>query len=118
MEYKYKKSKNILERQNEAKEIIEKYPQRVPVICERDPTCELEEIQKKKYLVPYDMTGSQFSFIIRQKLRLTKESALFILINGKVSIVGNQTMSEIYQTYKDAEDNFLYITYTSQLTWG
>lgn len=118
MEYQYKKSKLLLERQNEAKEVIEKYPQRIPVICERDPGSTLEEIQKKKYLVPYDMTVSQFSFIIRQKLRLTKESALFLLVNGKVSIVGNQTMSEIYQTHKDIEDGFLYITYTSQLTWG
>lgn len=118
MEYQYKKAKNLLERQNEAREIIEKYPQRVPVICERDQSSTLEDIQKKKYLVPYDMTGSQFSFIIRQKLRLTKESALFLLVNGKVSIVGNQTMSEIYQMHKDVEDNFLYITYTSQLTWG
>ena len=118
MEYQYKKTKTLLERQNEAKEIIEKYPQRIPVICERDPSSTLEDIQKKKYLVPYDMTVSQFSFIIRQKLRLTKEAALFLLVNGKVSIVGNQTISEAYQTHKDIDDSFLYITYTSQLTWG
>lgn len=51
------------------------------------------------------------------KLELAKESALFLLVNGKISIVGNQTMSEIYQNHKD-NDGFLYITYTSQLTWG
>ena len=60
------------------------------------------------------MTVSQFSFIIRRKLELAKEAALF----GKVSIVGNQTMSEVYENHKDTEDGFLYITYTSQLTWG
>ena len=64
------------------------------------------------------MTVSQFSFIIRRKIELAKESALFLLVNGKVSIVGNQTMSEVYENNKDIEDGFLYITYTSQLTWG
>ena len=64
------------------------------------------------------MTVSQFSFIIRRKLELAKEAALFLLVNGKVSIVGNQTMSEVYENNKDTEDGFLYITYTSQLTWG
>ena len=118
MEFKYVKENDLLVRQSEASKIVEKYPQRIPVICERDPTSTLEEITKTKYLVPFDMTVSQFSFIIRKKLRLTKESALFFLVDGKISIVGNQTMSEIYQLHKNKDDGFLYIAYSSQLTWG
>lgn len=118
MDYQYKSTESLLERQTEANSIIGKYPLRIPIICEKDQNSLIPDIQKKKYLVPYDMTVSQFSFIIRRKLELAKEAALFLLVNGKVSIVGNQTMSEVYENHKDTEDGFLYITYTSQLTWG
>ena len=46
-------------RQEEAQRIKEKYPTRIPVICE----ClggEVPDIDRKKYLVPADLTMAQF----------------------------------------------------------
>jgi hypothetical protein len=76
------------------------------------------DIDKNKYLVPNDLTVSQFSFIIRKRLSLDKSSALFLLVNGKNSITGDSALSEIYEKYKDPDDGFLYISYTGEIMWG
>src|SRR5690606_7182923 len=105
-------------RKAESLKIKEKYPDRVPIICEKDPKSKLAEIDKNKYLVPVDLTVSQFSFIIRKRLSLDKSSALFLLVNGKSSITGDSTLTEIYEKYRDPEDGFLYISYTGEIIWG
>ena len=42
-----------------------KYPDRVPVIVERLPKAQIGDLDKKKYLVPVDLTIGQFYFLIR-----------------------------------------------------
>ena len=63
------------------------------------------------------MNVSQFESLIRKKLKLYKESALFFVVNGKYAIIGTQLFYEIYEKYKD-EDGFLYIAYSNELIWG
>jgi GABA(A) receptor-associated protein len=43
-----------------------KYPDRIPVICEKALKSNLEDIDKKKYLVPSDLTVGQFVYVIRK----------------------------------------------------
>jgi GABA(A) receptor-associated protein len=89
MEFEFKKTNpNAEKRKEESKKIREKYPDRVPVICEKDPKSKMKNIDKTKYLVPNDLTVSQFSYIIRKRLELDKSSALFLLVSGKHSITG------------------------------
>lgn len=89
MEFKFRKiNPDISIRKQEAIKILENYPNRIPIICEKDPKCKLNEIDKTKYLVPNDLTLSQFTFIVRKRLQLDKNSALFLLINGKHAISG------------------------------
>lgn len=64
------------------------------------------------------MTIAQFSFIIQKKLNLEKEAPLFLLVSGKHSLTGTQTMNEVYEKYKNVEDDFLYIAYGNELIWG
>lgn len=48
-------------RQREASKILEKYPDRIPVIVERHPDAkesEIVDIDKKKFLVPPDLNGN------------------------------------------------------------
>jgi GABA(A) receptor-associated protein len=119
MNFKFKqKTPDASARRAESLKIKEKYPDRVPIICEKDPKSTLMEIDKNKYLVPNDLTVSQFSFIIRKRLALDKSSALFLLVNGKNSITGDSSLSDIYEKYKDPEDGFLYISYTGEIIWG
>jgi GABA(A) receptor-associated protein len=119
MKFKFKEqTPDVSKRKSESTKIREKYPDRVPIICEKAPFSKLKEVDKTKYLVPYDLTAANFSFIIRKRLELSKEAALFLLVGGKHSITGDTSMSEIYEKYRDPEDGFLYIAYTSELTWG
>ena len=89
MEFEFKKANPSTEkRKQEAMKIREKYPDRVPVICEKDPKSKMKNIDKTKFLVPNDLTVSQFSYIVRKRLELDKSSALFLLVSGKHSITG------------------------------
>ena len=105
----------------ESNKIREKYKDRIPVICERRKNDIIKEIDKSKFLVPMDLTFTQFSAIIRKKIDLDKAKALNLLVMGKdkkqYSETGDKLMSEIYEKHKDT-DGFLYITYTGEITWG
>ena len=56
----FKKQNTIDKRKSESKTIVAKYPGRIPIIVEKYNDCELPDIDKMKYLVPKDMTISQF----------------------------------------------------------
>lgn len=101
----------------ESYRIITKYPDRVPIICERQLTCNsINTISKKKYLVPNEYTCGQFIFIIRKQLKLTAESAIFLFVDGFIPAT-TQTIGQLYIEHKDA-DGFLYINYASENTFG
>jgi GABA(A) receptor-associated protein len=118
-EYQFKKENpDYTKRLMESSKIRDKYPDRIPVICEKNPKSKIGNIDKTKYLVPADLTITQFSCIIRKKLELEKSKALFLLISGKHAPTGESIMSDIYAHNKDQEDGFLYITYTGEETWG
>jgi GABA(A) receptor-associated protein len=38
-------------------------------------------IDKKKYLVPADLTVGQFVYVIRKRIKLSPEKAIFIFVN-------------------------------------
>ena len=100
----------------ESTRILEKYPDRIPIIVNKKSGCDIPDIEKKKYLVPRDMTLTQFIYVIRKRLVLEPSKALFFTINNRME-VGNKKISDIYVEHKN-EDGFLYITYSSENTFG
>ncbi len=117
-EFKYKKENPSLQsRRKQSGDLLKKYPQKVPIILEKDPKCNITEIKKKKFLCPIRQTISHFNAIIRGSAELDPTEALFLLVNGNNSIIGDVSMGEIYKKNKD-EDGFLYIVYSSELAWG
>lgn len=103
------------ERFNESQNVLKKYPDRIPIICE--PLSKLlPSIDKTKYLVPWDLTIGQYIWVIRQRLKLHSEEALFLLINGHI-LPTNAIIGHIYHDYKD-NDGFLYCVYTKENTFG
>lgn len=116
--FKYKKDFNLDQRRQECERIKNKYQDRIPVICEKSPTSRLKDVRKTKYLVPYDMPVSQFCFLIRKGITLSQECSLYLLVNGTYSVMGNQSMKEVYLKHADKEDGFLYIMYAEEESWG
>ena len=112
-------SKPFDERKAESKRIIEKHPDRIPIICERSKTCSttMAEIDKKKYLVPKDMTIGQFIYVVRKRINVKKEDALFIFINNNHLPQSSDVVVNVYSAYKNA-DGFLYMEYSSENTFG
>lgn len=111
------KSEHPLEkRQAEALRIREKYPDRIPVIVEKAGRSDIPDIDKKKYLVPGDLTAGQFVYVIRKRIKLSPEKAIFIFVNNILPPTA-ALMSSIYEEHKD-EDGFLYIVYSGENTFG
>ena len=103
-------------RLTEATRILQKYPDRIPIICEKSQNSDIPEIEKKKYLVPGDLTVGQFIFIIRKRVDLPPERAIFLFVNGMIPPTA-VLMSVIYNENRD-KDGFLYITYSGENTFG
>ncbi|OMO78554.1 Autophagy protein Atg8 ubiquitin-like protein [Corchorus capsularis] len=93
-------------RRAEAARIREKYPDRIPVIVEKAERSDIPNIDKKKYLVPADLTVGQFVYVIRKRIKLSAEKAIFIFVDSVLPPTG-AIMSTIYDEKKD-EDGFLH----------
>ncbi|KAG6785239.1 hypothetical protein POTOM_010969 [Populus tomentosa] len=134
---------NIERRQAEAGRIRDKYPDRIPVIVERAEKSDVPDIDKKKllndkrnitlfkfdellngwkvlsgtlYLVPADLTVGQFVYVVRKRIKLSPEKAIFIFVKNILPPTAAM-MSAIYEENKD-EDGFLYMTYSGENTFG
>mgnify|MGYP003991162905 CR=1 FL=1 len=112
----FQKKHSFEKRRADSQSVITKYPERIPIIVQRGDKSELPVIDKSKYLVPRDMTMSQFSFVIRKRIKLEPSQAIFITINNTL-VTNSKLLSEIYEENKDP-DGFLYVTYTGENTFG
>lgn len=118
MSRSFKDKYSFQDRKNEADRIISKYPYRRPIIVEKhynNPN--IQTIDKKKYLVPIDLNMGQFLYVIRKRIKLSPEKSLYIFLDNNIIPPLNITISNIYDKHKDS-DNFLYITYDSERTFG
>ncbi|XP_021895961.1 autophagy-related protein 8i [Carica papaya] len=104
------------ERLEESRDIIGKYPNRVPVIVERYSKTDLPEMEKKKYLVPRDMSVGQFIHVLSNRLHVAPGRAIFVFVKNTLPPTAT-LMDSVYESYKD-EDGFLYMCYSSEKTFG
>jgi GABA(A) receptor-associated protein len=113
------KSKHSLQsRKEESRKIREKFPGRIPVIVERSirSTTDVVPIDKNKFLVPGDLTVGQFIYVIRKRLAMSPEKALFLFVANSLPTTG-AFIRELYAQHAD-EDGFLYVQYSGESTFG
>ncbi|XP_065828466.1 uncharacterized protein [Oscarella lobularis] len=116
MKWKFKEEHSFETRLQESSKIRGKYPDRIPVVVEKAPRSNIPEIDKRKFLVPSDLSVAQFMYIIRKRIQLAPEKAMFLFVN-RVLPTASATMGSIYEEHKD-EDGFLYISYSGENTFG
>merc|ERR1712045_942083 len=116
MKWQYKEEHPFEKRRAEGEKIRRKYPDRVPVIVEKSPKARVGDLDKKKYLVPSDLTVGQFYFLIRKRISLRPEDALFFFVNNAIPPT-SATMGSLYQEHHE-EDFFLYIAYSDESVYG
>ncbi|XP_059051769.1 uncharacterized protein LOC131846472 [Achroia grisella] len=114
----FKSKKPFVSRKEEVMAIKSKFPTKIPLIVERyHKERNLPTLDKTKFLVPEDITMSQFLVIIRNRIRIKANQALYLIINNRSMLSMSLTMAQAYENYGD-EDGFLYITYASQEVFG
>lgn len=112
----FKRTFSFDKRKKESTRILLKYPDRIPVIVENKANSSLPPIDKHKYLSPSDLTFGQFIYVIRKRLVLKPEDALYLFVNN--SLIPNSTLlRQVYREHKD-EDGFLYVSICSESTFG
>jgi len=118
MDFTHKTENTLEKRKEESNKIRTKYPDRIPIIVDKlnKNNKDIPEIDKKKYLVPSDLTVGQFQYVIRKRIKLDSQKALFIFINNKIP-ASSDLLKTIFEKEKD-EDGFLYIGYTGENTFG
>lgn len=86
------------------------------MICEREPRSNIPPVDKRKYLIPMDLTVGQFVYVIRKRIKLSPEKAIFVFVNNVLPPTA-ALMSSIYEEHKE-DDGFLYIAYSGENTFG
>ena len=103
MEFKYKKDNPDPEQRRKAcDELRNKFPNKIPIICEKAPNQkpDLKEIDKTNFLVPAHFNVTQFNRMIRERLEMSSDTALYLLVNGKTTITGDTVLNDIYEKKK------------------
>ena len=122
MEFRFKREKNLDERKQTGRNLKEKFPDKIPIILEKDPKTKLKEIDKSKFLVSKELTVANFLLMICKRMEIDPNSAIVLMVKETAkttrTLTADSCLRDIYEKYADKEDGFLYIIYTSQLFWG
>mmetsp|Transcript_58462 Transcript_58462/g.130592 ORF Transcript_58462/g.130592 Transcript_58462/m.130592 type:complete len:288 (+) Transcript_58462:40-903(+) len=106
----------------EATKILAKYPDRVPVICEKSARSTLPELPKNKFVVHGSMLCGEFKYMVGKNIvdatpeRLSVDQTIYLFVNG-ITPKTSTPMSQLYDQFK-ASDGFLYIRYGAENTLG
>lgn len=117
-EMKFKKDNDFEKRRREATKIKTKYPDRIPIICEQSlSSTQIPSLDKTKFLVPRDLSVGQFLFVIRRRIQLSPEKALYLFVGRKIMAPTSEIIDGLYERYRDP-DGFLYMTYSGENCFG
>lgn len=113
----FEKKHSFEVRVTESRKILDKYPDRIPVVVEKLPINSiLPDIHKNKFLVPSDLTIAQFLYVIRRYLRMESANSIYLFCHDNIPAT-SASIATLYDNYKEA-DGFLYIFYTGDNTFG
>ena len=113
----FKKKYAFQDRCEESYKVLNKYIDRIPIICEKSSTqTQLPDIDKHKYLVHKDLTLGQFMYVIRKRMNLKSEEAIFLFVSNNIPS-SSSIVSDLYNRYKDP-DGFLYMQYAKENVFG
>jgi hypothetical protein len=122
MDNRFKKNTNLRDRIRNSSVVIDKYyPDKVPVVIQKlARETYLPELKKNKFLIPGNMSYSSFLIYLRGILTTTvsPSTAIFLSTEGGHMMCSSDKMLNVYQNHSDNQDNFLYLFYCSENTFG
>ena len=115
------KNPSFEKRQAEWNKVLQKYPDKVPVLVEirsdSKREAKLPQLDKTSFLLPQDLSCHQFQYLLRKRMKLHEKDALFLMIDSNSMSKGDQLMGDVYTKKKD-KDGYLYITVTNESISG
>lgn len=109
-------NKDINERRNICDSLIRTYKDRIPVICQPGNK-QTPSIDKKKFLVPSDMTLGDFVCHIKRRLPHQFQHNMLVIFINNVYLKVSTTFEEAYYMYP-SEDGMLYMKFYIENTFG
>ncbi|EJT98529.1 autophagy protein 8 [Dacryopinax primogenitus] len=113
----FKQEHSFGSRQKESARLRAQYPDRIPIIVERAEGSNAPPLDRTRFLVPSDLSVGQFHYIIRKRIKLRPEDAIFLFVQEATMPPTATLMSAMYEQYQD-EDGFLYVKYAGENTFG
>jgi microtubule-associated protein 1 light chain len=101
-------------------EMLNKHPNRVPIIIS---STSFKEHGQHRFIVPNNITVSEFMKILRNKVSLKQEEAIFIFVKDKslnndaVIVPSSSSIESIYNQYKD-NNMVLNLIYEKEAVFG
>lgn len=117
--YDFKNQFTLEKRKEQSRKLLANHYDRIPVIIQKvSGSSNVADIEKKRYLVPYDTNIASFMMLIRKQVLLNQNNAFYMFCGDKNIIVsGSNTFQHLYLNYKD-EDGFLYLQYAGENVFG
>lgn len=113
----YRSVRSFEERRRESLKLRAEHPDRLPVIVEKkNDGRDVPELDRHKFLVPADLSVGQFVYLIRRRVRLPPERAIFLFARHTLPPVGS-SVAQVYEEHRDS-DGFLYLNYSGERTFG
>ena len=98
--------------------VLGRYPGRVPVVMHRHASCKPGvELDKSRFIVPGELTFGQFSYILRERLKLCPSEALFFYTDGQTLVNHTETLGMLHHKYQDGQQ-YLNVSYTTENCFG
>lgn len=116
----FKKEQSFEQRLASSRKIMESHPDRIPVLVFTDESWNRESLpplDKNKYLVPKDLTVGQFVYVIRKRIKLAPEKAMFLFVGKNTLPPTSALMDKVYEDNK-GEDGFLIVTVCGESSFG
>lgn len=107
---------DVAKRYAESSRLKQKYPDRIPVILKTSDSKPKLTLKKAKFLVPMDLTISQFIYVARRYVNegISPEEAVFIFDDQNNLLTGTYLISKVIRN----SDGFTYLTLSKDTVFG
>jgi GABA(A) receptor-associated protein len=110
------KKTEFSDRKSESERVVQKYPDRCPVIVDRLDGAIAPTLKKNKYLVPRDLTIGQLVYLLKKYLKIKSGQAIFLFVKETLP-ASSSLIGDVFEKKKDI-DGFLYVVYSMENAFG
>ncbi|KAK7197926.1 Autophagy protein Atg8 ubiquitin like/Ubiquitin-like autophagy protein Apg12 [Novymonas esmeraldas] len=109
----YKATHPLAERRREAADGVAMG--KIPIICEKKEKSSVPDLAKKKFIVAPTMSVGTFAALLHQRVTTEVDQHIHLFVADSVLTASTISMHDLYSSYKDAEDGYLYVYYSNEV---